>query len=131
MHQQCCVSRAHTQMWWGDDWRLAGSILDNMLISLNLTSPGRVRAVTFLKTKYSTITALNKAWYVSLTLLHTLLSLSRLNANNFSRVYGYRMLRWRPDVSCRRTLTPVQSTLARCRTRVRHSNQSALSKCRL
>lgn len=58
-------------MWWGDDWRLAGSILDNMLISLNLTSPGRVRAISFLKTRYPTITALNKAWYVPLApLLH-------------------------------------------------------------
>jgi hypothetical protein len=51
-------------MWWGDDWRLSGSILDNMLIALNKTSAGRVRAVSFLQSRYSTITALNKAWYV-------------------------------------------------------------------
>jgi hypothetical protein len=70
MHHRChlltSLTRTLAQLWWGDDWRLAGSILDNMLISLNLTSPGRVRAVSFLKTRYPTITALNKAWYVLL-----------------------------------------------------------------
>ncbi len=57
-------------MWWGpigdrgqDDWRRPGTILDQMLISLSTTAPGRVRAVAFLKSKYSTIAALNAAWY--------------------------------------------------------------------
>jgi hypothetical protein len=55
-------------MWWGpigsvDDWRAPGTILDQMLIGLNTTSPGRIRAVSFLQKKYSTIAALNKAWY--------------------------------------------------------------------
>ncbi|ELR22317.1 agarase, putative [Acanthamoeba castellanii str. Neff] len=55
------------EMWWGpigsvDDWRAPGTILDQMLIGLNTTSPGRIRAVSFLQKKYSTIAALNKAW---------------------------------------------------------------------
>jgi hypothetical protein len=45
-----------------DDWRFPGTMLDQMLIGLNKTSPGRLRALSFLKSKYPTVAALNKAW---------------------------------------------------------------------
>jgi hypothetical protein len=38
-------------------------MLDQMLIGLNATSPGRIRSVAFLQSKYSTIQKLNQAWY--------------------------------------------------------------------
>lgn len=44
------------------DWRYPGTILDQMLTVYNKTAPGNVKAVAFLKSKYSTIQALNTAW---------------------------------------------------------------------
>ncbi|ELR18241.1 EGFlike domain containing protein [Acanthamoeba castellanii str. Neff] len=84
------------QMWWGpigdrgqDDWRRPGTILDQMLISLSTTAPGRVRAVSFLKSKYPTIQALNTAWgttyasYDAITTIPAASTAHTTDSNNF------------------------------------------------
>jgi hypothetical protein len=54
------------------DWRYPGTILDQMLTVFNKTAPGNIKAVAFLKSKYSTIQALNTAWYaLALSAPHT------------------------------------------------------------
>ena len=68
-----CAPRAHdpyllgyfsdNELRWGPDWRGKQNMLA-MYLNLPLSSPGRERAIDFLRRRYSTVRALNRAWGV-------------------------------------------------------------------